>query len=65
MSLSKKLTPKWMLKYIDIYKEQGFKAAVKAAGWKVILAIFVFYLVRDVTLYILIPYLIAKGIFTT
>ncbi|MCT4624724.1 MAG: hypothetical protein N4A46_13975 [Schleiferiaceae bacterium] len=53
-----------MLKYIDIYKKEGFKAAVKAAGWKVILLIIVFYLIRDVTIYILIPYLVAKGFFS-
>lgn len=35
---------------------------VKAAGWKVVLGIFLYYLVRDSFLYILLPYLIAKGI---
>ncbi len=34
---------------------------LKAAGWKVVLGIFMFYLIRDSILYILIPYLIAKG----
>ena len=63
MSISRKLTPKWMLKYIDIYKKEGFKAAVKAAGWKVVLLIIIYYLVRDITLYILIPYLVARGFF--
>ena len=64
MSISRKLTPKWMLKYIDIYKKEGFKAAVKAAGWKVVVLIIIYYLVRDTLLYILIPYLIAKGFFS-
>ena len=48
--------------YIKIYKEKGLKAAIKAAGWKVFVLIFMYYLIRDVTLYILIPYLIAKGV---
>jgi hypothetical protein len=32
-------------------------------GWKTLAAIFVFYLVRDVIIYILIPYFVAKGFF--
>ncbi len=56
------LTPKWMKGYIKIYKEKGLKAAIKSAGWKVFALIFLYYLIRDVTLYILIPYLIAKGV---
>jgi hypothetical protein len=63
MSISRKLTPKWMLKYIDIYKKEGFKAALKAAGWKIVLLIIIYYLVRDSLLYIVIPYLIARGFF--
>ena len=63
MSISRRLTPKWMLKYIDINKKEGFKAALKAAGWKIVILIIVYYLVRDSLLYIVIPYLIAKGVF--
>ena len=36
---------------------------VKKLGWKFVTAFILFYLVRDTILYILIPYLIAKGIF--
>jgi len=36
---------------------------VRRLGWKFMLAFFLFYLVRDSILYILIPYLIAKGLF--
>ena len=35
---------------------------VKALGWKFILAFVLFYLIRDTILYILIPYLIYKGV---
>lgn len=35
---------------------------VKALGWRFILAFVLFYLIRDTILYILIPYLIYKGI---
>ena len=35
---------------------------LKEAGWKVFALIFVFYLIRDIILYILIQYLVAKGL---
>lgn len=36
---------------------------VKKLGWKFIAAFILFYLIRDSILYVLIPYLIAKGLF--
>ncbi len=56
------ITPRWIKKYLIIYKEQGFKAMLKAAGWKVVVLIFLYYLIRDSFLYIILPYMIAKGI---
>ncbi|MBD3402782.1 hypothetical protein GF420_07790 [candidate division GN15 bacterium] len=35
---------------------------VKQLGWKFIVAFILFYLIRDSILYILIPYLVYKGI---
>lgn len=35
---------------------------VKSLGWKFILAFVLFYLIRDSILYILIPYLIYRGV---
>ena len=41
-------------------RDSGIKSAVKMMfkkyGWKLGVAIFMYYLIRDVTLYILIPY---------
>jgi hypothetical protein len=37
-------------------------ADVKRLGWKFILGFILFYLIRDTILYIIIPYLIYKGI---
>lgn len=37
-------------------------AEVKKLGWKFILAFILFYLIRDSIIYILIPYLIYKGV---
>ena len=49
-------------------KETGVKEAIKIMfkkyGWKVGLAIFMYYLIRDVTLYIILPYLIMRGFFS-
>ncbi|MBO74267.1 MAG: hypothetical protein CMD33_03230 [Flavobacteriales bacterium] len=49
--------------YRTVFKDQGFKGLVKKYGWKLVLAVFMFYLIRDSILYILIPYLIARGLF--
>ena len=49
--------------YRQVFKEQGFKGLVKKYGWKLVAAVFMYYLIRDSILYILIPYLIAKGLF--
>jgi len=38
-------------------------AEVKKLGWKFVAAFIMFYLIRDTILYILIPYLIARGVF--
>ena len=49
-------------------KESGVKEAIKIMfkkyGWKVGLVIFMYYLIRDVTLYIILPYLIMRGFFS-
>lgn len=46
-----------------IVKDKGFKELLKQRGWKFFLIIISYYLVRDTLLYIVIPYLIAIGIF--
>lgn len=62
MGFRDKITPSWVKKYHAIYKERGFKALLKEAGWKVVLGIVIFYLVRDVILYIIIPYYIYREV---
>ena len=48
-------------------RESGIREAIrkmfKKYGWKVGLAIFMYYLIRDVTLYIIMPYLVMRGFF--
>lgn len=42
------------------FKEGGIRAVIKRYGWKIFAIFFFYYLIRDLTLYVLIPYLIAK-----
>ena len=48
--------------YTSIFKKDGLKGVLKEGGWKVLFYFFIFYLIRDTILYIIIPYLIIKGI---
>jgi len=55
------LKPKWAIEWWDLIKTKGVKEFVRIKGWKVLVAFFLFYLIRDVILYIIIPYLIING----
>ena len=55
------LKPKFILKYTEIYRSGGLKGVIKKGGWKILFYFFMFYLIRDSILYLLIPYLIGKG----
>jgi hypothetical protein len=46
------------------FKQGGLKAVVRRYGWKIFAFFFVYYLVRDLTIYVFIPYLIAKHFIT-
>lgn len=63
MQLKKFLIPKKILQLKSELKEKGLAVFIKTLGWKVLLGIFFFYLIRDVFLYLLIPYLVARGLF--
>tara|TARA_Y100000768_G_scaffold17686_1_gene12276 strand:- start:247 stop:447 length:201 start_codon:yes stop_codon:yes gene_type:complete len=62
-TLKKKLIPNFLKKYIIYYQANGLKLTIKKFGLKLILGIFIFYLIRDSILYIIIPYFALKGIF--
>ena len=62
MKLKNFLIPDFVKKYRNTLKEKGFKGFIKIHGWRVFAVIFTYYLIRDSILYILIPYLIARGI---
>jgi hypothetical protein len=46
-------------------RELGWRGAMKHYGWRVLAAVFVFYLVRDTILYILLPYLLLNNLLCT
>ena len=59
-----RFTPKFINEWLEFKREGGFKLLLQKKGWYVILAIVIYYLIRDSILYILIPYLIYKGYFS-
>lgn len=53
----------YIIDSILIVKREGFKALLRRRGKKFFYAILAYYLVRDTTVYIILPYCIARGIF--
>lgn len=53
----------YIIDSILIVKHEGFKALLKKRGWKVFAIVIGYYTVRDTIVYIIIPILIAEGIF--
>jgi hypothetical protein len=56
MSIRKSLN-----KYIQIYKKEGFKAVIKTGGWKIAGIAILFFLVKGVLFYIILPSLFLRG----
>ena len=52
----------YIIDSVIIVKNHGLKELFKRRGWKFLLIIVSYYAVRDSVIYIIIPYLIAKGI---
>ena len=63
MKIKKLLRVNFLQEYIAVFKEDGFKGVLRKGGWKILFYFFMFYLIRDSILYILIPYLVVKGFF--
>ncbi len=43
---------------VSVIRSEGIRAAFKKFGWKLVCLVFMYYLVRDLTLYVFIPGLI-------
>ncbi len=50
--------PNWIKDWMVILKKEGLKSFIKQKGWKVFVAIIIFYTIRDGVLYVLIPYFV-------
>ena len=61
MSLYKR---KFLSEWNIIRQEGGYKLLIKKKGWVVLATFFIFYLIRDSILYLLIPYLVINEIIT-
>ncbi len=60
MSFINKFIPKFLRESINYFRKNGFKKTLKKLGWKMILLIVIYYLIRDSILYIIIPYFVGK-----
>jgi len=58
------LKPKFVLEWRRLIKEEGFKGFIKKKGWKIVFIFFLYYLVRDSIIYIIIPYLVYNNLVT-
>lgn len=53
----------YIIDSVLIVKSKGFKELLRARGFKFILVILAYYMVRDSIVYIVVPVLVAKGLF--
>ena len=49
--------PKFIQNWLEIYRKGGLIHLLKVKGWFVLVAFFLFYLIRDSVFYVLLPYL--------
>lgn len=62
MKFTQRWTPKVLREAKTIFREQGLRGVIRRYGWKFFAIFFLYYLVRDVTLYILLPWYLATKI---
>ena len=51
-----------MKEVVAVFRASGIRGLVRTYGWKVVAGFVAYYLIRDLTLYVLLPWLAAKGI---
>lgn len=56
------LVPQFIFTQMTLYRELGFRQYIRGSGKWIFILVVVYYLVRDVTLYIIIPYLVISGV---
>ena len=63
MAIRNLINSSFLAQYIKVYKKDGVKGVFKKGGWKVGVILFLFFLMKGLV-WLLIPYLIAKGFFS-
>ncbi len=61
MNLQRVFKPPLIQEWTALLRDKGLKGFAREKGWKIVAAIFLFYLVRDSVIYLIIPLLIAQG----
>jgi hypothetical protein len=61
MNWKKIYKPPIVQEWTALLREKGIKEFLRLKGWKILAAIFVFYLIRDSILYVIIPFWVAQG----
>ena len=56
------LVPWFIAVEVATWRKLGLRGYVRKRGFRFFAAIFIYYLVRDTTLYIIIPYLVLTGV---
>lgn len=56
------LVPQFIFNQMTLYRALGFRQYIRGSGKWIFIPVVVYYLVRDVTLYIIIPYLVISGV---
>tara|TARA_B110000003_G_C16618904_1_gene522341 strand:- start:1190 stop:1366 length:177 start_codon:yes stop_codon:yes gene_type:complete len=51
----------FLKKYFTIFKKEGFKGVFREGGWRVVTYLILFFLIKGILFYVVIPYLIFKG----
>ncbi|OAI42350.1 hypothetical protein AYO41_00875 [Verrucomicrobia bacterium SCGC AG-212-E04] len=63
LSLTVRLYRYAVIDSLLIVKRRGLRGLLRRRGWKFIAAVIAYYLVRDSLLYIVVPLLVARGLF--
>jgi hypothetical protein len=58
----RRFAPAFIREWLGIIKEKGLKEFIRQKGWKIVAIFFLYYLIRDSILYIILPYLIINNI---
>ena len=48
LGFRQKITPPFISKAVAEVREKGFKAGLKSLGWKTLIAVFLFYLIKGI-----------------